>query len=309
MKICSLLPSSTEIIYALGLGDNLVAVTHECDYPPEALSKPRVTRSDISPSLSSAEIDFRVRQQLTDVGSLYSLDADMLELLKPDVIFTQQLCTVCAVSYENVARIAYHLNSKPKVINLEPTSLEGIFDNIMTVGKYAGVVDQAEAVIHFLRQRVNRIESLVRHRERENVLCLEWLDPPFCAGHWIPELVEIAGGFDALGRKHQPSTQVAWEQILSYNPDVLVITCCGFSVERTMQELSLLRKPMLEGLKAFQDGNVFVVDGSSYFSRPGPRIVDSVEILATIIHPELFPIDYPSTVVEQVQILEAVHSQ
>lgn len=307
VRICSLLPSATEILFALGLCDQLVAVTHECDYPPEALTKSKVTRSEISPTMSSAEIDFRVRQQLTDVGTLYHLDVPLLDELAPDIIFTQQLCTVCAVAYDNVYQIAQKLRSKPKVINLESTSLEGIFQNIQGVGNLTGTTAKANEVVKGLRDRIERIRQLTTTLEPKKALCLEWLEPPFCAGHWIPELVEIAGGYDALGRKHSPSCQVAWEQILSYNPDVLVIMCCGFTVERTLQEISLLRKSELERIAAIQKGNVFVVDGSSYFSRPGPRIVDSIEILTTIFHPELFPIDYPRDVVQEVNIFETVY--
>ncbi len=177
MRICSLLPSATEIVYALGLEENLVAVTRECDYPPEASRKPCVTRSDISPALSSAEIDFRVRQQLDDVGTLYHLDVDMLESLRPDVILTQQLCTVCAVSYENVARIAQGLSSKPRVINLEPISLEGIYQTIETVGDLAGVQDRARDLLRHMREKVERIRLLTSTCERKNVVCLEWLEP------------------------------------------------------------------------------------------------------------------------------------
>lgn len=307
IKICSLLPSATEIVYALGLEESLVAVTHECDYPVEASHKPCITRSSISPALSSAEIDFRVRRQLSDAGTLYHLDVDLLESLKPDIILTQRLCAVCAVSYENVARIAHSLSSKPQVINLEPTSLEGIYQTIETVGVLTGVRDQARDLIKHLRGRVRRIQHMTSRCEKKKVLCLEWLEPPFCAGHWIPELVELAGGSDELGEKHRPSRQVAWERILSYNPEVLVVMCCGFSIERALQEIVILRQR--DTLGSVQEGNVYVVDGSSYFSRPGPRIVDSLEILATIVHPELFPIDYPANVVRQVTFEVPILSQ
>ncbi|MBI4547880.1 MAG: cobalamin-binding protein [Ignavibacteriae bacterium] len=314
------MPSSTEILFALGLGDQVVAVTHECDYPPEALTKPKVTRSEISPALSSIEIDFRVRQQLENIGTLYQLDVELLDSLSPDIIFTQQLCTVCAVSYDNVFRVAQKIKSKPKVVNLEPQSLEGIFQNILEVGRLTGRISKANNVVNELQGRVERVRKLTQTLERKRVLCLEWLDPPFCAGHWIPELVELAGGSDALGRKHQPSSQVAWNQILSYNPDVIVVMCCGFSIERTLREISVLKNPMLERLSAVKNNNLFVVDGSSYFSRPGPRIVDSLEILTTIFHlneltyglvescqPKLFPIEYPQNIVQQVYLTETGH--
>jgi iron complex transport system substrate-binding protein len=304
VKICSLLPSATEIIYALGLEDHLVAVTHECDYPWEALAKQRVTGSEISPALSSAEIDVRVRQQLDTAGTLYQLDAALLDTLAPDIIFTQQLCTVCAVSYENVARIAHSLGSKPHVVNLEPKSLEDIFQNILEVGRLSGVSERSNELVLLLRKRMERVQLLTRDKVRRKILFLEWIDPPFCAGHWIPELIELAGGYDPFGRTHQPSGQLAWEQILSYNPDTIIVSCCGFSVERTLKELHLLQK--VGSITAVQQGNIIVVDGSSYFSRPGPRIVDSLEILATVLHPELFPFDYPKEIVHYLNSLETV---
>lgn len=300
LRICSLLPSATEIMYALGIEHQLVGVTHECDYPSGALSKPIVTKSKITPLLSSRAIDFRVKQQLAEVGSLYSLDATLLESLKPDIILTQQLCTVCAVSYENVARIAHQLGRKPQIVNLEPSSLEGIFQNIVTVGLLTGTSERAEKIVQNFRKRVSRIADVVRGLEEKSILCLEWLNPPFCAGHWIPELVELAGGVDMLGEKHQPSRQVAWDEILSYNPDIIVIMCCGFSVQRTIKELSILQNSTFENLQAVRSGRVYVVDGSSFFSRPGPRIVDSLEIMATIIYPDMFPFDYPEQVMKQI---------
>ncbi len=308
VRICSLLPSSTEILFALGLGDRVVAVTHECDFPPQAAVKPQVTRSEINPLLASAEIDFRVRQQLENVGSLYQLDAQLLEELKPDIIFTQQLCTVCAVSYDNVYRIANSLPSKPRVVNLEPKSLEGIFENILEVGSLANVADRAAKRVNELRQRVEKVRHLTLNTDRRKLLFLEWLEPPFCAGHWVPELIDFAGGFDPFGKRHQPSSQLAWEQILSYNPDVIVVSCCGFSVERALKEIHVLANNEFQHLTAAREASFFVVDGSSYFSRPGPRIVDSLEILAAILHPELFPIDYPQSVVRRVNILATEYS-
>ena len=308
MRICSLLPSSTEILYGLGLDDQIVAVTHECDFPPDALIKPKVTRSEITPSLSSAEIDFQVRRQLENAGSLYELNVQLLDELKPDIIFTQQLCTVCAVSYENVYRVANTLSSKPRVINLEPKSLDGIFENILEVGGLTGVTDRAVSLVHGLQQRVERVRQLTMHMGRRKLLFLEWLDPPFCAGHWNPELIEIAGGYDALSCKFLPAHQLAWEQILSYNPESIVVSCCGCSVERTLQDIHLLQLPQLQDMSAIRNGNVFVVDGSAYFSRPGTRIIDSLEILATIVHPELFPFDYPESIVYHVKDSELIQS-
>lgn len=300
MRVCSLLPSATEIIYALGASDQLVAVTHECDFPDEARAKPRITRSDISPMLRSLEIDRRVRSQLHDHGTLYHLDVELLGRLSPEIILTQQLCTVCAVSFESVARIASTMPGSPQVISLEPTTLDGILKSIMQVGSLIGREDRAAEVVKGLQQRIDSVSSVTRTTVRRKALCLEWVDPPFCAGHWIPELVEIAGGFDALAKKGKPSHQVAWDEILSYNPEVIVIMCCGFSVERATLEVSTLLEHTHGLLNGIQEGEVYVVDGSSFFSRPGPRIVESIEILATVFHPELFPFDYPVTTVRQI---------
>jgi iron complex transport system substrate-binding protein len=306
MRICSLLPSSTEMLFALGLEDQVVGVTHECDFPPQALAKPQVTSAEISQALASVEIDLRVRQQIENAGSLYELNVGHLEELKPDIIFTQQLCTVCAVSYENVYRVAATLSSKPVVVNLEPTSVEGIFDTILEVGRLTGVSDRALRLVDGLLKRVERVRRLTKHADRRKLLFLEWLNPPFCAGHWIPELIDYAGGFDPFARKLQPSVQLAWEQILLYNPDVIVVSCCGFSVDRTLKEVHFLDK--IRKLPSVREKNVYVVDGSSYFSRPGPRVVESLEILATILHPEIFPIDYHQSVIQRINMSETVYS-
>ena len=297
MRICSLLPSSTEIIYALGLEDQLVAVSHECDYPPVARQKPQVTASTISSTLTSSEIDFMVRRQLSDVGTLYELNERLLESMEPDIILTQELCTVCAVSFQNVTRLVSKFRKQPHVINLEPTSLEGIFQTILDVGKLAGVPVRARTVVEDLRKRIERLSKFTSAVEKRKVLFLEWIDPPFCAGHWIPELIEIAGGYDTLSRRSAPSTQLALNEIIEYTPEVVVVSCCGFSVERTLDEID---KFMKNCRPAVEEADVVVVDGSAYFSRPGPRIVESAEILATILHPELFPYDYPEHVVRRV---------
>ncbi len=296
MRICSLLPSTTEICFALGLSDEIVCVTHECDYPSEALKKPRVTRSAIPSDIPGAEIDRLVRSQLSGAGTLYHLDTELLARLAPDVILTQELCTVCSISYETVLRIAQNLPSLPQVVNIEPRSLEGILESILAVGRIAGVVGKAESLAASLRDRIERVRALAAPQEPKRVVCLEWVDPPFCGGHWIPELVTIAGGIDALGRLHEPSKPVAWNQIIEYNPDVIVVMCCGFTVERGMAEWLSRGRPFLQQSGARIRPRVAVVDGSSFFSRPGPRIAESVELLASIIHPDLFPYEYPESV-------------
>lgn len=307
----SLLPSATEIVYALGLEDRLLAVTHECDFPEGASAKPKITRSKISSAMPSAEIHGLVHEQLSDSGTLYELDFDLLNRLSPDVILTQELCRVCAVSYDNVFRAASALTKPPELVNLEPHALADIFANIAEVARVGGVEQRGSSLIRRLQERVDRVRRAVHGAARKRVLCLEWIDPPFCAGHWIPELVEIAGGADALGRIHQPSRQVAsfpvvLEEIIEYNPEVVVVMCCGFSVARALEEIPLFEKYGIEKLDAVQAGNVFIVDGSSFFSRPGPRIVESLEILATIMHPERFPIDFSSGVICRLTDIETV---
>lgn len=303
MRICSLLPSSTEIVYALGLGKQLVGVTHECDYPEEAVRKPHVTRSLIPSSYSSAAIDQLVREQLHDGGTLYELDLELLKQLKPDMILTQRLCDVCAVSYSNVARAAHVLDPVPQVINLEPNRLEDIFENIVLVGKLTGREKRAAEVVSKLRQRVEFVLAKTQKASwKPRVLCLEWLNPPFCSGHWIPELVTLAGGVDELGCLGQDSKRIPWNAVVKYDSDVIIVMCCGFSVTRTLEEISVLYQfPHWEELKAVRSTQVYVTDGNAHFSRPGPRIVASLEILAKILHPDLFPEPLPKDAVHHLE--------
>ena len=289
MKIVSLLPSATEIVYALDLEDQLVAVTHECDYPPAARQKPQITKSTIDQFNPSATIDRLVSQQLDDTGGLYEIDMELLEELSPDLILTQRLCSVCAVSFDSVTEAVKRLPFRPQVLNLEPNSLDDIFGHIVTIGKLNQRYQKAVELVQDLRRRIGSVaQDCAAAEYRPRVFCMEWMDPPFCGGHWIPELVEIAGGIDRLGRKGKPSVRIEWEKIFAFNPEVIVIMCCGFSLKRTLQEANGLWKvPGWECLSAVQRGKVFAVDGSAYFSRPGPRIVDSAEILARLLHPDL----------------------
>jgi iron complex transport system substrate-binding protein len=290
VRIVSLLPSATEIVFALGLGDSLVGVTHECDYPPEALRLPEVTRSHIPPGISSAEIDRAVSSTLESAGTLYELDVAALGELRPDLVLTQRLCDVCAVSFDHVQEAVLSLQNQPAVLNLEPHSLADILENILTVGKAAGAVVQADKVVQDLQDRIEAVRTRsAGASQRPRVVCLEWADPPYCGGHWMQELVEIAGGHDDLAVRHRPSHRIEWAQVVDFAPQILVLTCCGFSLESVLEEGALLAKyPSFSDLPAAQAGRVFATDGSAYFSRPGPRIVDSLEILAHLIHPELF---------------------
>ena len=291
VKIVSLLPSATEIVYALGLGDSLAAVTHECDYPAGASDKPVITRSILPPGLSSSQIDAAVREQLGSSHSLYTIDRALLASIAPDVILTQQLCAVCAVSYDDVLSAVQALPAPgPCLVNLEPTTLEAVWDTIMRVGAATEREEEAARLTASLRARVDAVRERAAQAEAQpRTVLLEWLDPLFCGGHWDPELVEIAGGFDGLGRMHAPSTQISWESVREFAPEVLVIAQCGFGIERTLDDLPRLQAlPGFGQLPAVQRGRVFVVNGSDYFSRPGPRLADSLEILAALVHPEIF---------------------
>lgn len=291
MRICSLLPSATEIVFALGNGASLVGVTHECDYPAEASLIPKVTRSNIPEGISSQEIDSSVSSALQAEGTLYELDIPLLEELRPDVILTQRLCDVCAVSYDRVQETAKSLKSRPKVLNLEPRSLDDILETILVVGKAIGAETEANALRDRLQRRIDAVRQKthsVSHRPR--VFVMDWVDPPYCGGHWMKELVEIAGGADDLAVLHRPSRRIEWSAVRDFAPEIIVLTCCGFNLARSEREGQLLaRFEGVDELPAAKAGRIYAADGSAYFSRPGPRIVESLEILAHLIHPDLLP--------------------
>ena len=290
MRIYSLLPSATEIVFALGAGHSLVGVTHECDYPEQASQIPKVTRTKIPPGISSDQIDSAVSSTLGATGSLYELDLPLLEELQPALILAQRLCDVCAVSFDSVQGAAEALKSRPRVLNLEPHSLGDILGNIRMVGEAIGR-ESAKTLVRSLQLRIDAIRSKTKslsHKPR--VFCMEWVNPPYCGGHWMKELVEIAGGRDDLSNPHRPSYRINWRRVLEFSPEVIVLTCCGFSLDRCEEEAEVLSKfEGVHGLPAAKAGRIFATDGSAYFSRPGPRIVESLEILAHLIHPELFP--------------------
>lgn len=289
-RIVSLLPSATEIICALGLADLLVAVTHECDYPSVVLGKPQITRSRLRPGMTSGEIDTAVRSQLaSDAHSLYTIDRGLLASLKPDLVLTQQLCTVCAVDMEDVLDAIRDLPHIPEVINLEPMTLNEVLGDIEMLGEATNHPRASKILVGSLEARIDQVCAIAEQAtEQPRIAFLEWVDPLFCGGHWNPELVRLAGGYDPLGREGEPSQRVEWDQILDFQPEVMVISCCGFIEQRARQELPILER--LHGyadLPCVRNDRVHVVDGSAYFSRPGPRLVDSLEMLATLLHPEL----------------------
>ena len=291
-RIVSLLPSATEILFALGLDDEVRAVTHECDYPPAALAKPRITRSLLAPNLSSGEIDAAVREQLVaDAHSLYTIDRALLTEIAPTLIVTQRLCEVCAVAYDEVLEAVRTLPRRPEVINLEPERLDDVVRDIATVGAATNREAEAAALVSDLRARIERVrETAARAGTRPRVAFIEWLDPIFCGGHWNPELIEIAGGVDHIGKLGARSEQVPWERIAEDQPEVMVIAACGFTKERACQDEPLLRAlPGFADLPCARANRIHFVDGAAYFSRPGPRLVDSLELLARLIHPDLFP--------------------
>ena len=294
MRIASLLPSATEIVCALGLSDSLVGVTHECDYPPFVRELPRVTKTLIPHDASSREIDALVRERLETERALYSLDLPVLEALQPDLLVTQALCDVCAVATAEVEAAACSLPGHPRVLNLEPMSLEDVLDTMTLVGKATGRETQAQAAVASLRARMETVKertAAISHAERPRVAFLEWLDPLFNGGHWNPTLVELAGGIDVLGNVGEPSKTTAWEALVHSRPDVLFIACCGFRTERTLLDLPILEaQPGWSDLPCVQSGRVYVTDGNSYFSRPGPRLVDSLEIMAHALHPDRHPL-------------------
>lgn len=292
MRIVSLLPSATEVICQLGLEGELVGVTHECDYPPSVRRLPKVTRTLIPAAATSREIDSLVRERLRTERALYTLDVPLLAELQPDLIVTQALCDVCAVAESEVNAAACSLPGPPRVINLGPTSLGEVFDCLRIVGDAAGIAERAELAIAQLRERVAAVAARTEKvAYRPRVVVLEWIDPPFSSGHWSPELVRLAGGAEVVGTAGERSRTIGWQQIVAAAPEAMLIACCGFDVERTRADLPILRDyPGWSDLPCVRSGRVYLVDGSAYFSRPGPRLVDSLEILAHALHPDLHPL-------------------
>jgi iron complex transport system substrate-binding protein len=295
MRIVSLLPSATEIVCALGLGDELVGVTHECDWPPEVVGKPVVTRDtqDLG-GRTSGDIHRLVTAAMHGGSSLYALDEEKLAAAEPDLILTQELCRVCAVSYREVNEVARAIDAGISVISLEPTSIEGVLNTITTVGAMAEVEDDALDLVEELRGRLGAVEEVVASRREgghvpPRVVGLEWLDPPFTIGHWVPEQVRRAGGWDLLGADGERAVATSWDAVRDVDPEMLVLMPCGYHLPETVAEWDRTPRPAWFGeLSAVRQGQVFAVDGSAYFSRPGPRVIDGIELLAEIFDPDAF---------------------
>jgi iron complex transport system substrate-binding protein len=297
MRVVSLLPAATEIVGALGLADRLVAVSHECDHPPEVATLPRATRCPIhGNALASDAIDHWVTDTLARTGTLYSLDEALVRALQPDAILTQRLCDVCAVGYETVSAFAATLPGPPRVVNLEPTTLAGVLDDVRTIAAALGAPERGTRLVAALEARIDAVRARVAGARARRCVVLEWIAPPYRSGHWTPELVALAGGIEPLGRAGEDAARVAWDDVVQAAPEVVVLACCGFDVARTLRDVPLLRSaPGWDHIPAVADGDVWVVDGSAYMSRPGPRVVDSLEMLAAILHPGRCASSVPET--------------
>jgi iron complex transport system substrate-binding protein len=283
VRIVSLVPHATELLFALGLGAEVIAVTHECDYPPEALELPHVTRDVLGAGLSAPEIDAAVRQRTQQGQAIYELDEQALRGLEPDLIVTQALCPVCAVSYEDVRALARKLPSEPTVIALDPHTFGETLGDVRTIAQATDRREQGVALIGQIAARVDRVKLGVRGRPRPRVAALEWLDPVFVAGHWTPQLIELAGGEDVLGQPGEHSVSLPWETVAAERPEVVVVMPCGYDAPRAHREAL----EYAERLAALGARQVVAVNASAYFSRPGPRLIDGLELLAGILHPEL----------------------
>jgi iron complex transport system substrate-binding protein len=282
MRIVSLVPAATEMLFALGLGDAVVGVTHECDYPAAAKALPRVTRDTFAPGLTAAQIDAAVKERTLAGQAIYALDGDALHALAPELIVTQELCQVCAVSAQDVRAIAEELETQPMVISLDPSTLGEVLGDYRTLAAATDTKDEAVDLIREASERIDRVRLAVRGAERPRVVALEWLDPPYAAGHWTPQMIEFAGGEDMLGFPGEHSEQVTWEAVAAMEPDIVIVMPCGYEAEIAHREAEMHSTE----LAALGATTIVAVDANAYFSRPGPRLIDGLELLAHIIHPD-----------------------
>ena len=281
MRIASLVPSATEMLFALGLGGDVVGVTHECDFPPAAAGLPHLTRTVLPPGLGAGEIDAAVKEVVGEGRALYALDEELLAELEPELIVTQAVCEVCAVSYEDVVAVAARLPGSPRVLQQDPSTLGEVLEDVTRLGAAAGIESGAAEVRRGLEARLDAVRDAVAGEPRSRTLALEWLDPPFLGGHWVPEMIELAGGADVVGRPGHKSPQVEWADLTDLEPEVVVAMPCGWYLDDSRAQ-ALEHRERLEALGA---DRVFAVDAASTFSRPGPRLVDGVELLGHLFHP------------------------
>jgi iron complex transport system substrate-binding protein len=307
VRIVSLVPNATEIVCALGLGKALVGISHDCDFPPEIQGKPVLSQAIVGPDIRSAATDSRIREAVHSGTSVYHLDAEALARLNPDLILTQELCTVCAPSYTLVTKAAKLLDSDVKIVSLEPHRLRDVLDNIRLVGELTGTESRAQRLVEGLEARIAAVAARDAGATpdtqmlRPRVVCLEWMAPIYVGGHWVPEMVDAAGGLDVLGRPGEASRVVEWEEVVAAGPEILVLMPCGYDIARTRAELeTLTARPGWQALPAVQAGRVFLTDASAYFNRPGPRLVNGIETLAMVIHPEAFVFAPPAESVERI---------
>lgn len=310
LRIVSLIPSATEILAALGLTNAIVGRSHECDYPPEILNRPACTRARINSSASSAEIHRNVNQLIQSALSIYQIETDVLETLQPTHIVTQDQCDVCAVSLGEVEKAVADLtHSQLQIVSLQPNVLADVWADIERVARVVGVdanrlIENIQSRIEICRQKTRGLSV----SELPTVVCVEWIDPLMVASNWIPELVAIAGGQSLFSVSGQASTQVMWENLVVADPTIIVVMPCGLDLNRTQTELlSLMQRPEWQHLRAVKSGRVYATDGNAYFNRPGPRLVDSLEILAEILHPEIFSYGYKGTAWQQIQLPATSH--
>jgi iron complex transport system substrate-binding protein len=285
VRIVSLVPHATELLFALGLGPEVVGVTHECDYPPQALALRKVTADVLPQGLSAGEIDAAVRERTLAGQAIYELDGEALAALAPDLIVTQELCPVCAVSYQEVAAVAKTLSPQPRVIALDPKTIGETLGDVRTIAQATQRRSAGVDLIARTAARIDRVKLAVRSAQRPRVAALEWLDPVFIAGHWTPQLIELAGGIDALGLPGEPSEMVSWEQVRAAEPEIVVVMPCGYDAPRALAEA----REHAGELESLEARKVVAVDASAYFSRPGPRLIEGLELLAHILHPNHLP--------------------